>query len=271
MSRAAREVSLRADQLIHDVERCLQRGVPEVWEDPDVARMTAENVTEHVLATLAGLVHGIEPDQIETPAADPDRARRLARHGTPVSVILRSFRLGQGVMLDRLLVEMPRLTDDAELISAATQKLIATMAGYVDRMSEQGVTVYQRERDRRLQWSRRCRSWRPAPVRRTRGMVRPCARRPVRFPAVSLRTVVGPCPWKPRTGTGSVPTLAAPAVVVPSPLRHIPPGESQLLQMSSHRRRWDHAAAAGWHGREQHVEVLVMSGDSRATSSSRIS
>jgi hypothetical protein len=27
------------------------------------------------------------------------------------------------------------------------------MAGYVDRMSEQGVAVYQRERDRRLQWS----------------------------------------------------------------------------------------------------------------------
>ncbi|MFG2261671.1 SpoIIE family protein phosphatase [Streptomyces sp. NPDC048720] len=152
VSRAAREVSLRADQLIHDVERCLQRGVPEVWEDPGVARMTAENVTEHVVAALAGLVHGIEPDQIETPAADPDRARRLARHGTPVSVILRSFRLGQGVMLDRLLEEMPRLTDDAELISAATRKLIATMAEYVDRMSEQGVAVYQRERDRRLQW-----------------------------------------------------------------------------------------------------------------------
>ncbi|MEU2052511.1 ATP-binding SpoIIE family protein phosphatase [Streptomyces bungoensis] len=53
-------------------------------------------------------------------------------------------------MLDRLLEEMPRLTDDAELISAATRKLIATMAGYVDRMSEQGVAVYQR--DRRLQW-----------------------------------------------------------------------------------------------------------------------
>ncbi|MEU2491219.1 SpoIIE family protein phosphatase [Streptomyces sp. NPDC007883] len=152
VSRAAREVSLRADQLIHDVERCLQRGVPEVWEDPDVARMTEENVTEHVLAALAGLVHGIEPDQIETPAADPDRARRLARHGTPISVILRSFRLGQGVVLDRLLEEMPRLTDDAELISAATRKLVATMAGYVDRMSEQGVAVYQRERDRRLQW-----------------------------------------------------------------------------------------------------------------------
>ncbi|MGW5480288.1 ATP-binding SpoIIE family protein phosphatase [Streptomyces sp. NPDC004008] len=47
---------------------------------------------------------------------------------------------------------MPRLTDDAGLISAAARQLIATMTGYIDRMSEQGVAVYQRERDRRLQW-----------------------------------------------------------------------------------------------------------------------
>ncbi|MGW2936617.1 ATP-binding SpoIIE family protein phosphatase [Streptomyces sp. NPDC001156] len=152
VSRAAREVSLRADQLIHDVERSLQRGVPEVWEDPGIARMTVENVAEHVLAALAGLADGVEPGRIETPAADPDRAARLARHGTPLSVMLRAFRLAQGVIVDRLLEEMPRLTEDADLISAAARKLIVTMTGYVDRMSEQGVVVYQGERDRRLQW-----------------------------------------------------------------------------------------------------------------------
>lgn len=32
VSRAAHEVSLRADQLIHDMERSLQRGVPQVRE-----------------------------------------------------------------------------------------------------------------------------------------------------------------------------------------------------------------------------------------------
>ena len=74
VSRAAREVSLRADQLIHDVERSLQRGVPEVWEDPDIARMTAKNVAEHVLAALASLTDGIEPGRIETPAAEAVRS-----------------------------------------------------------------------------------------------------------------------------------------------------------------------------------------------------
>ncbi|MEU1597982.1 SpoIIE family protein phosphatase [Streptomyces sp. NPDC005708] len=130
----------------------MQRGVPEVWEDPDIARMTAQNVTEHVLAALAVLADGIEPGRIDTPTADADRAGRLARRGTPLSVMLRAFRLGQGVIVDRLLEEMPRLTDDAELLSAAARKLIVTMTGYIDRMSEQGVAVYQGERDRRLQW-----------------------------------------------------------------------------------------------------------------------
>ncbi|MFG2894715.1 SpoIIE family protein phosphatase [Streptomyces sp. NPDC048248] len=151
VSRGARELSRRADQLIHDVERSLRRDVPEVWEDPDIARMTAESVAEHVLAALAGLEHGIEPSRIETSPGDLERARRLARHGTPVSVMLRAFRLAQGVILDRLLQEMPRLTGDAELISAAARKLIATATGYVDRMSEHGVTAYQEERDHRLQ------------------------------------------------------------------------------------------------------------------------
>ena len=65
--------------------------------------------------------------------------------------MLRAFRLAQGVILDRLLQEMPRLTGDAELISAAARKLIATATGYVDRMSEHGVAAYQEERDHRLQ------------------------------------------------------------------------------------------------------------------------
>ncbi|WP_329123512.1 ATP-binding SpoIIE family protein phosphatase [Streptomyces sp. NBC_01353] len=149
VSRAARELSLRADQLIQDVERALRRDVPEVWAHADVD--AAQNVAEHVLAALDGLERGIEPNRIESPSANQERARRLARHGTPVSVMLRAFRIGQGVVLDGMLVELPRLTGDAALVSAAARKLIATMTGYVDLASEYGVAAYQEERDRRLQ------------------------------------------------------------------------------------------------------------------------
>ncbi|MEV1065941.1 SpoIIE family protein phosphatase [Streptomyces sp. NPDC050263] len=152
VSCATREVRLRADQLIHDVEQALRRDVPAIWEDPDVARLMAESVAEHILVALAGLEAGVEPSLLSTSAIDLERTRRVARRGSPLSVMLRSFRLGQAVVLDRLLAELPKLTDDAELLSTATRRLVATATGYVDRLSEQGVATYQEERDRRLRW-----------------------------------------------------------------------------------------------------------------------
>ncbi|CAM5658644.1 SpoIIE family protein phosphatase [Streptomyces griseorubiginosus] len=141
-----------ADEVIADVVRCLRRDVPELWSNPDLIRMTSQNIAEHVVGVLIGLEHGVEPSEIDPPAAELERARRLARYGTSVTVLLRAFRLGQGVILDRLLAEMPRLTKDAELITAASRLLIAMANGYVDDASEQGVTAFQEERDRRLQW-----------------------------------------------------------------------------------------------------------------------
>ncbi|MFF3876447.1 SpoIIE family protein phosphatase [Streptomyces sp. NPDC001978] len=152
LSRAAHELSPRADELIHDVEQCLRREVPELWDEPDIAQMTGDNVAEHVVAILFGIEHGIEPRRIDPPAADAERARRLAQRGKPVTAMLRAFRLAQGLVLDRLLEELPRLTSDAEPMNAATRKLIALATEYLDRASETGVLAFQDERDRQVQW-----------------------------------------------------------------------------------------------------------------------
>ncbi|MDX3616883.1 SpoIIE family protein phosphatase [Streptomyces europaeiscabiei] len=150
VSRVARELAPRADELIAEVEQCLRREMPELWERPD-ARVS-DSVAEHVVAVLSALRHGVDPGGIQVPATEVERVRRVARHGIPVSAVLRAFRLAQGILLDRLLEEMARRTDDAALISEATRSLIATATGYVDRTSEQGVVAYEEERDRRLRW-----------------------------------------------------------------------------------------------------------------------
>ncbi|MGW1887532.1 ATP-binding SpoIIE family protein phosphatase [Streptomyces sp. NPDC001970] len=152
LSRVAHEFSPRADELIHDVEQCLRRGVPELWDEPDIAQMTRENVAEHVIALLFGIEHGIEPRRIDQPAADAKRARRLAQRGKPVTAMMRAFPLAHGRILDRLLEELPRLTSDAESINAAARKLIALSIGYMDRTSQTGILAFQEERDRRVQW-----------------------------------------------------------------------------------------------------------------------
>ncbi|MFE5032717.1 SpoIIE family protein phosphatase [Streptomyces sp. NPDC056683] len=152
VSRAARALAPRADELITDVARCLRAEVPELWEDPELARMTSENIAEHVAGVLGGLEAGLGPRSLEPPPAHVDRARRLARRGVPVTVMLRAHRLGEGVILDGLLAELPRLTDDPGLVDAVARRLLALSTRYVDRIGEQGVLAFQEERDRRLQW-----------------------------------------------------------------------------------------------------------------------
>ncbi|MCD7444798.1 SpoIIE family protein phosphatase [Streptomyces lincolnensis] len=151
VSRVAGDLGPKADEVIADVLRCLRSEVPELWSNPDLVRMTSENVAEHVVGVLAGLEYGIDPREIDRPAAELERARQLARYGTPVTALLRAFRLGQGIVLDKMLAEIARVTKDAELVSEASRLLLVMANGYVDDASEQGVTAFQEERDRRLQ------------------------------------------------------------------------------------------------------------------------
>ncbi|MGW5635892.1 hypothetical protein, partial [Streptomyces sp. NPDC003832] len=58
LSRAARRLAPRADELIAEVARYLRREVPELWSTPEIARKTADNITEHITGVLSGLEHG---------------------------------------------------------------------------------------------------------------------------------------------------------------------------------------------------------------------
>ncbi|MDX3762884.1 hypothetical protein ACWDBO_38950 [Streptomyces mirabilis] len=133
----------RADELSHDVEQRLRHEVRELWDEPDIMQMTGENVDVRVVALLFGIEHDIDPRRIAPPAAHPERTRRPAQRGKPVTAILRAFRLAQGLVLDRLLEELPRLTSDTEPINAATRKVIALATEYTDRTPETGVLAFQ--------------------------------------------------------------------------------------------------------------------------------
>lgn len=76
VSRAAGALESRADELIAEVERCLRRDVPELWEHSDA--MTWENVAGHVIAVRSGLTRGAGPDAIEGPGGLPFEAAEFA-------------------------------------------------------------------------------------------------------------------------------------------------------------------------------------------------
>jgi hypothetical protein len=74
-------------------------------------------------------------------------ARRRAQRGTPLTALLRAYRLGHTRFSDWLLKELAQQTDDAQMITAATLSMSTIVAGYVDQTSEEIVAAYTRERE----------------------------------------------------------------------------------------------------------------------------
>ena len=89
-------------------------------------------------------------------------ARRLAQRGTPLTALLRAYRLGHGRFSDWLLTELAEHTGDAEMIIATTLSLSRIVAGYIDKTSEEMVAAYTREREN---WPRKRNAARVARIR----------------------------------------------------------------------------------------------------------
>jgi serine phosphatase RsbU (regulator of sigma subunit) len=150
VSDAAREVGRRADQLIRDVQSSLRREFPDQWDDPEIAGMGAQGVADHVFAALADFAVDDGTKRTAALSAEVERAYRLARLEIPVSVLLRSLRIGLDVVVDRMLEQLPRLTDEPELVAGAARRLLSTVSEYADLVSEHVIAAYQEERERWL-------------------------------------------------------------------------------------------------------------------------
>src|SRR6202012_303605 len=81
------------------------------------------------------------------PSPAVEYARRLAQRGTPLTALLRAYRLGHTCFTDWVLRELARQADDAHLLTAATLAMTKVVAGYVDQTSEEIVAAYTLERE----------------------------------------------------------------------------------------------------------------------------
>ena len=92
--------------------------------------------------------HQIDLAAVHAPAAALEEARRRAQRGTPLTALLRAYRLGHTVFLDWVFRELARQShDDARMLTAVTMDLSKIVAGYVDQTSEEIVATYARERE----------------------------------------------------------------------------------------------------------------------------
>jgi hypothetical protein len=158
----AAAVSRRAAAVSEDVYEVILREIPELHDDQPVLALLASSVHSNVGTCLQIMQHQIDLSLVQAPPASLEYARRRAQRGTPLTALLRAYRLGHTCFSDWLLRELARQADDAQMITAATLGMSKIVAGYVDQTSEEIVAAYTRERER---WLRKRSAARAARIR----------------------------------------------------------------------------------------------------------
>jgi hypothetical protein len=108
-----------------DVCEAILREIPQLREDKPVLTLLASSVDSNVETCLQIMQHRIDLAAVRARAAATEYARRLAQRGTPLTTLLRAYRVGHVCFSDWMLRELAcrvraRQTADAEMISAAT-------------------------------------------------------------------------------------------------------------------------------------------------------
>ena len=147
MADVAAAVSRRAAAVSEQVYEVVLRDIPELHDDKAVLALLASSIHSNVGTCLQIMQHQIDLSAVQAPAASLEYARRRAQRGTPLTALLRAYRLGHTCFSDWLLKELARQTDDALMITAATLGMSKIVAGYVDQTSEEIVAAYTRERE----------------------------------------------------------------------------------------------------------------------------
>ena len=147
MAGVAAAVARRAAAVYEDVYEVILREIPQLREDRPLLALLGSSVESNVDTCLQVMQHQIDLADVQAPAAAVEYARRLAQRGTPLTALLRAYRVGHACFSDWLLRELARQADDAPMITAATLDMSKIVAGYIDQTSEEIVAAYTRERE----------------------------------------------------------------------------------------------------------------------------
>jgi len=162
MASVAAAVSSRTATVSENVYEVTIREIPELHDDQTVLALFASSIHSNVGTCLQIMQHQIDLAAVHAPAASLEEARRRAQRGTPLTALLRAYRLGHTVVLDWLLGELARQSSDPAMLTSVTMDMSKIVAGYVDQTSEEIVAAYAQEREN---WLRNRSAVRAARVR----------------------------------------------------------------------------------------------------------
>jgi hypothetical protein len=147
MAEVAAAVGREAVAVREDVYDVILREIPQLRDDTPLLALLASSVDSNIDTCLQIMQHRIDLASVTAPAVAVEYARRLAQRGTPLTALLRAYRVGHARFSDWLLRELAQQVSDARMISAAALGMSGIVAGYIDQTSEEVVAAYTRERE----------------------------------------------------------------------------------------------------------------------------
>ncbi|MFC9625429.1 PucR family transcriptional regulator [Streptomyces sp. NPDC056930] len=150
LSVVASNVAAHISEVSRDVRELLIAEIPQLRGDEIILNILKSSVEENIAAMLHLFENDMPLENIEGPASALDYARRLAQRNVPISALIRAYRIGHCRFLQWCLDELHRQRADEDVSAATTRRMLEASFGYIDRVSERVIEVYQLERDRWL-------------------------------------------------------------------------------------------------------------------------
>ncbi|WP_392752545.1 PucR family transcriptional regulator [Streptomyces sp. LN590] len=147
LSVVAENVGSHLTEISRDIVEYVLAEIPELRGDATVIKILQASVGENVATLLHIFENDIPLEKIEGPAAALEYARRLAQRGVPLSAMARAYRIGHWRFLHWFLGELKRQGTDEDLATATNRRMLRVSFGYIDRVTQHVIVIYQQERD----------------------------------------------------------------------------------------------------------------------------
>ncbi|WP_320670445.1 PucR family transcriptional regulator [Patulibacter defluvii] len=155
LEQAAAELAPRTAAEIH-------AGVPDLPAALAVTGQSTAGVRELISAIARAVLRGTEPEALVVPEQTLEHARMYVRRGVELPVLLRTYRVGHGVMWRLWTDAVDDQADDPDTRLALRDRAAEKLFGFMDAVTGRVVEEYHAERER---WSRSAAARRAATVR----------------------------------------------------------------------------------------------------------
>ncbi|MFN2537391.1 MAG: PucR family transcriptional regulator [Mycobacteriales bacterium] len=149
VAEVARALNERLGEITRLMRDLLSTRIDELRGDARLVDLLGASIEGNIDNILHSLQYGITVDRMEPPSAAIEYARRLAQRGVPLNALVRAYRLGQQNLLEACFAESAAREVPPEVRVLAHEHFVSHTFNYIDSISQQVVTVYEKERE---QW-----------------------------------------------------------------------------------------------------------------------